>query len=547
MFEENERFHPVISRHGMVASQEALASQVGRDILRRGGNAVDAAVATAFALSVTLPRAGGLGGGGFMLLWLNDKKQALAIDYRETAPKAAHKDMFLKPNGEVDLKLLIDSPLSAGVPGTVAGMTYALKHYGTMSLKEVMQPAIELAQKGFPMTPGLARALQINKKRLARTQAGLQVFYKKEGKEYHIGDRFRQLDLAKSLRRIARSHGRDFYHGRTAKRIVNYMRAHHGIITLDDLKNYRVKITKPIQQKFKGYTIYAMPPPSSGGVSLLQILNILEPLNLYQSGLNSAKTIHLMTEAMNLVYRDRNHYLGDPAFVDIPLKRLLSKAYATKLRNQINRQKHTPAADIAPPYTDNESKQTTHFSIIDAKGNMVANTYTLNYSYGSGLVVPGTGILLNNEMDDFTAKPGIANSFGLVQGKANQIEPNKRPLSSMAPILILDPTGHPWLASGTPGGSRIITTMTQIILNLIVYHLNIATATAMPRMHSQLWPDTLFLEQGLSIDTIRLLEKMGHTIAKVPAMGSVQSVHQFKHHFSGYSDPRRIGALAVGY
>lgn len=548
LFEENERFHPVVERNAMVASQQAIASRVGRDILKQGGNAVDAAVAVAYALTVTLPRGCGLGGGGFMMIWLHDKQKAIAIDYRETAPSAATANMYLDDNGQVVRDKITDSVLSSGVPGTVAGLNLALRKYGTMSLRQVMQPAILLAEKGFKVTPGLERALHMNEKRLIKSEATRRLFFKRHLQPYKIGDRFRQPDLARTLRLIAKQGDKGFYQGTVAKRLVNYVQQHQGIITLQDLKHYRANIVKPLQSDFHGYKIIAMPPPSSGGITTIQILNIIESLPLTTYGLNSAQSIHYLAEAMNLAYHDRNSLLGDPAFVDIPLKKLMSKDYAKQLLKRINPRKHTPPHIIdQSQIAKHESRQTTHFSVADQAGNMVANTFTLNYSYGSGLVVPGTGILLNNEMDDFTAKPGEANAFGLVQGDKNRIEPGKRPLSSMAPIIVLNPQGQAWLASGTPGGSRIITTMVQFLLNVIVHHLNIATATSIPRMHSQLWPDTIFVEQGVSIDTIRLLESMGHRVTPVAVMGSIQTVMKAKRHTLGYSDPRRAGALAIGY
>jgi len=547
LFEENDRFHPVVSKTSMVASQEAHASQVGRDVLKQGGNAVDAAVAMGFSLAVTLPRAGNLGGGGFMLLWLNKSKKMVAIDFRETAPSAASRNMFLDENGEVNNDRLHDSYLSSGIPGTVAGLTLARDKYGSKPLSTLILPAINLAAGGFPVSPGLARAIHSNKDRLSRSVETKKIFFKKQGKEYEIGDLLKQTDLAKSLRLIAHKGPAAFYKGEIAKQLVKVMHDNGGIISQADLKNYKAEIVEPINGSYHGYKIYSMPPPSSGGITMIQILNILEPVPLKQFGFNSAKSIHYMAEAMNLAYRDRNKALGDPAFIEIPYKRLLSKAYAKKLLQSINPTKHTKANLLSSIVSGgNESHQTTHYSVIDKEGNMVAVTYTLNYSFGNALVIPKTGILLNNEMDDFSAKPGTANSFGLIQGEANSIQPGKRPLSSMAPTIILDSKGKPMLATGTPGGPRIITTNVQLILNMLEHNLNLATATSMPRMHSQLWPDKIYLEQGVSYDTQKLLQDMGHDLQRVPAMGSVQSVMQGKRYRIGFSDPRRAGALAIG-
>ncbi|MGJ3495137.1 Gamma-glutamyltranspeptidase precursor [Piscirickettsia salmonis] len=546
--ESSERFHPVWAAQGMVASQEALATKVGRDILAQGGNAVDAAVAVGFALAVTLPRAGNLGGGGFMLVWLNKEHKALAINYREKAPLAASANMYLDKEGNVDRHKITQTYLAAGVPGTVAGLTYALKKYGTMPLKQVIAPAIALARQGIRVTPDLASSLIQAKARLEKSPASQAIFFKKNNQNYQAGDLLTQGDLASSLSLIAQQGGRAFYQGKIAKKIVAAMKTHGGLITLADLKKYQVQELEPIVGHYNGYTIYSMPPPSSGGVTLIELLNILSGFPLKDLGLNSAQSIHLLVEAMNLAYRDRNHYLGDPNFVKMPLKRLASMQYADQLRQQIQWSYHTPSSKIsAKKFDDPESYQTTHYSIIDKDGNMVANTYTLNYSYGNGHVVPGTGILLNNEMDDFTAKPGVPNGFGLVQGEANAVAPEKRPLSSMTPTLVLNPQGQPLLATGSPGGSRIITTVLQVLLNRFTYGLNIASSVAAPRIHSQLWPDVILYEQGISLGTLFKLQEMGHKLQPVDAMGSAQTVEKSQTRGDyGVADPRRSGALAAG-
>lgn len=545
--ESKQRFHPVMGRSAVVSVQEALAAHIGLAILKQGGNAVDAAVAIGFALTVTLPRAGNLGGGGFMLIWLNDKKQAVGLNYRERAPLLATKDMFLNAKGRVDLQAITRTYRAVGVPGTVAGLSLALKKYGTMTLKQVINPAIQLAKNGIIVTQGLAEALCQDKDHLSRSKESKKIFFKADGRCYQVGERLRRPALARTLRLIANRGPQVFYRGEIADAIVKAMKKHQGLITKKDLQQYRAQWVKPVRGVYHGYPIIAMPPPSSGGVTLIQLANILEHFPLATLGVNSAASLHILTEAMNLAYNNRNHYLGDPHFVHIPMRRLLSKKYGKVLAERMNEQHHTPAASIAKiPWDDQESQQTTHFSVLDKEGNMVANTYTLNYSFGNGYTVPGTGILLNNEMDDFTAKPGAANSFGLVQGGANNIAPGKQPLSSMTPTLVLTPEGEPLLALGSPGGAHIITSVLQVIINIIDHHMNIATAVSVPRIHSQLWPDILFYEQGISDDTLRLLQQKGHQLKPSNAMGSVEIVARFNGRQVAFADPRRIGATAVG-
>lgn len=546
--ETEQRFHPVQAASGMVAAQEAIAAQVGLDILKKGGNAVDAAVAVGFALAVTLPRAGGLGGGGFMLIWLNKQHKAVAINYREKAPMAATKTLFVNKDGEIDKDKLLGSYFSSGVPGNVAGLTLALQKYGTMDLEQVIQPAIALASDGISVSQGLAQALTRGHDWLVKSPASKRTFFKADGSAYQVGDNFKQADLARSLTLIQKQGAKAFYQGDIAKHIVEIMRANGGLLSKKDLQAYQAEIVEPVSGNYRGYKVFSMPPPSSGGVTLIETLNILEGFPLQQQGLHSAKSLHEYIEAMNYAYNDRNHYLGDPDFVDMPVSRLTSKSYAKSLRKKINLLRHTPAANISKVSAGNkESRETTHFSVIDKEGNMVANTYTLNFSFGSGYTVPGTGILLNNEMADFAAIPGKADPYGLVTGENNAIAPGKRPLSSMTPTIVLKPNGEPLLATGSPGGSRIITTVMQLLINVIDFHLNIASATNMPRVHSQLWPDQVFYEQGLSPDTIRLLQSMGHQLSRINAMGSLQTVEQAGKKKLGAADPRRVGALAIGY
>ncbi len=542
-----DRFHPVLAENGMVATQEALASEVGRQILRDGGNAVDAAVAVGFALAVTLPRAGNLGGGGFMMIHHAGTGETVALDYREMAPAAATRDLFLDAEGEVDEKRSRFSHQAAGVPGTVAGMAAALERYGTMSLAQVMTPAIRLATEGILVSQDLSDSLKQSAERLQQFPAAAKVFFKADGRPYEPGDRLIQSDLARSLGLIAEQGPEAFYGGEVARLITAEMERHGGLITPADLRAYKAVFRDPVRGTYRGYEIASMPPPSSGGVHLVQILNILEGYPIGELGSNSALTIHLMAEAMRLAYADRSKYLGDPDYSDVPVAGLISKTYAESLRETIDSFRARPSEEVLPgdplPY---ESNETTHYSVMDRAGNLVSNTYTINFSYGSGIMAEGTGILLNNEMDDFSAKPGVPNAYGLLGGEANAIEPGKRPLSSMTPTLVFK-DGRPWLATGSPGGSRIITTTLQILLNVIDHEMNIAEATAAPRVHHQWWPDELRVEPGLSPDTMALLRARGHDVVVKPTMGSTQSIMVTEDGITGASDPRRPGALTIGY
>ena len=539
--------HPVFAHRGMVSTQEATATGIGVDILQKGGNAVDAAVAVGFALAVTLPRAGNIGGGGFMMVHVAESGKTVAIDYREMAPAGATENMYLDAEGKVDKQRARFSYLSVGVPGTVAGMALALEKYGTMSLAEVIAPAISLAHNGITVTPPMADALRRRQKRLSKHEATARIFLHAGGKALASGEQLVQRDLARSLTQIAEQGPDAFYRGEIAGKIAAAMAANGGLITLDDLKNYSAVERAAVQGSYRGYDIYSMPPPSSGGVHLVQLLNILEDYPITFLGHNSADTIHLMTEAMKLAYADRSRYLGDPEFWKVPVAGLTSKAYAAKLREKIALRHATASKDIKSgnplPY---ESNETTHFSIMDSAGNVVSNTYTLNFSFGTGIVAAGTGILLNNEMGDFSAKPGVPNAFGLVGGEANAIEPGKRPLSSMTPTIVFH-NGKAVLATGSPGGSRIITTTLQIIMNVIDHDMNIAAATAAPRIHHQWLPDKLRVEVGISDDTLDLLSARGHEIVVGNAMGSTQTVMRIDQGFFGAADPRRVGALARGY
>ncbi len=542
----NEIFHPVHALHGMVASESLLASEVGRDVLRRGGNAVDAAVATAFALAATLPNAGNLGGGGFMLLHDARSGKDTAIDFRETAPAAATRNMYLDAKGNVIADKSLFTQAAIGVPGTVAGMMYALEHYGTRRRAELIAPAVALAEKGFAVDEQLAVTLDAEQQHLGAWVDSRRIFFK-DGKPLRTGDVLRNPDLGRSMRLISRDGARAFYDGSIGNAIVAEAKAHDGLITAADLKSYKVVEREPVRGDYRGYQIVSMPPPSSGGVHIVQILNILSNFPLKDWGHNSARTIHAEAEAMKLAYADRSEYLGDPDFVRVPVKGLTSPAYARELARKIDPLKATPSSMIRPgrpqPY---ESDQTTQFTIADARGNVVSVTYTLNTSFGSGIVARGTGILLNNEMDDFSVKPGVPNAYGLVGGDANAVQAMKRPLSSMSPTIVLK-DGKPWLATGSPGGARIITTTLQTIVDMIDFGMNPAEAGSAVRIHHQWQPDELRVEKGLNADTTALLAAMGYKVVEQPAMGRTQTIEITPTGFYGYSDPRNPNGAASGF
>ena len=542
----NDIFHPVYGKNGMVASEQGLATQVGLDILKQGGNAIDAAVAVGFALAVVLPNAGNIGGGGFMVLHDDKTGKDVAIDFREIAPAKASRDMYLDNQGNViDGKSLFTHDAS-GVPGTVAGMEYALKKWGTMPLSKVLEPAIKLADKGFIVSDVLAQTLKEEKSTLGKWSASKAIFFK-NGEPLKSGDLLVQKDLAKSLRLIAKQGAKAFYQGEIATKIAKEMQSHGGTMTLEDLKAYKVVERQPIIGDYRGYKVVTMPPPSSGGVHLIEILNMLEHYPIKEDGVNSAKNIHHMAESMKLAYADRSEYLGDPDFVKIPVTGLTSKAYANELVKTIDDNKARLSSNIKPgkpqPY---ESDQTTHFSVMDKAGNAVAVTYTLNLNFGSGIVVEGTGILLNNEMDDFSVKPGVPNAFGLVGGTANAIEAKKRPLSSMTPTIVMK-NNKPWLVTGSPGGARIITTVLQSVVNTIDHEMNPAEAIITPRVHHQWLPDELRVEEGISPDTIKLLQDKGHKVVTKAPMGRIQIIQADDSGFYGYSDPRNPDGKTLGF
>ena len=535
--------HPVIDDDGMVVSQRMIASEVGAQILKDGGNAVDAAVATGLALAVVLPRAGNLGGGGFMIVHLKDKNETIAIDYREKAPAGAFRALFLDEEGNYDKKKAQFSLLSAGVPGSVAGFHHALINYGTLSWEEILKPAIKLAEEGFEIPHDLANTLASKRyrARLSSNEAAAKVFYKEDKSLYVAGEILIQKDLARTLTLLSELGPDAFYKGEIAALIVKEMEKNGGLITLQDLKNYNIVEREPLVGDYKDYKIVSMPPSSSGGTHLIQMLNMLEEFPIKEMGFGSAESIHILAEVMKRAYADRSKYLGDTDFYKVPSS-LTSKEYAKSLNAFISGDKITPSDEVSPgnPYPY-ESPDTTHFSVMDSSGNAVSNTYTLNFSYGSGMMIPGTGMLINNEMDDFSSKPGTFNGYGLLGSEANAIEGNKRPLSSMTPTIIFK-DNEPYMVFGSPGGSRIITTVLQVALNVMDHDMNIAQAVHSPRIHHQWLPEVLMIESGFGADTERLLNEKGYKLYPSTTMGSVQAIMKEGNYFYGSADPRRPSA-----
>ena len=544
----------VLAHNGMVVAQESRAARIGVTILDRGGNAVDAAVAVGFALAVTYPRAGNIGGGGFMVIHLAREHRDIAIDYRETAPAAASATMFLDAQGMRDPKKSRDSGLAVGVPGTVAGLALAHAKYGSgkFTLADLIAPAIDLAEKGFRVEDDLADSLPRAAKRLARWPASASIFLNGD-QPLHEGDRLIQLDLADTLQRIADGGPSNFYSGRTAEQIAQAVRDAGGVMTVADLNKYRAVERPVVRGTYRGYEIVSVPPPSSGGVTLLEMLNILEGYDLAKLG-RGVESFHDMIEAMKRAYADRT-LLGDPDSIKMPIARLISKKYAAALRAGIT-DRSTPAAEIR---ADNkratgEGRNTTHFSIIDRDGNAVANTYTLNFGYGLGLVAAGTGVLLNNELNDFAARLGTAAAtaaHGLVL-KANRPGPGRRPLSSMTPTIVLK-DGKPFLITGSPGSRRIITAVLQVITNVIDFHMGIADAVSAPRLHNQWRPDETYAEPGFDADVLDALRARGHNIVATAPHTAANSIEVVpKGEFSpqayvGAADRRTRGSLAAGY
>jgi gamma-glutamyltranspeptidase/glutathione hydrolase len=537
----------VAAEHGMVVAQEKIAAQIGAGILRQGGNAVDAAVATGFALAVTYPRAGNIGGGGFMVIHSAERGQDITIDYRETAPAATKPDIFLGPDGKPDPAKSRDSALGIGVPGTVAGLALALEKFGSgnFTLAEILKPAIALARDGFVVTDDTADTLSDMYRRMSRWPNSAKAFSKPDGTPLRESDTLVQGDLAAVLSAIAEQGPRGFYEGPIAEKLVKAIGDAGGIMTMDDLKSYQAILRAPVHGTYRGYDIISMPLPSSGGTVLLETLNILEGFPLADMKQGSAASLHLMIEAMKRAYADRARYLGDPAFVDAPTNMLIAKDYAAKQRASIDVARAKPWAEATPAKPVREGSNTTHYSVVDAKGNAVSNTYTLNFPYGVGLVAEGTGILLNNELDDFTAAPGAANAFGLVGFEANLPGPGKRPLSSMSPTIVLK-DGKPVLVTGTPGGSRIISAVTQVIVNSIDYKMNIAAAVAAPRIHHQWLPDNVRAENGFPPEVLAGLTEMGHSVLDTLGQTSANSIAIGPNGPLGAPDPRTRGAWAAG-
>lgn len=543
---------PVRARHGIVASTNEVASQVGVDIMKRGGNAVDAAIAVAFALAVTHPAAGNLGGGGFMMVRLKNGKTT-AIDYREMAPAAATRNIYLDKNGnliEGEGGSLIGYR-AAGVPGTVRGMELALKKYGSRKLTwaQLIEPARRLAN-GFKVTYGLARSLRGNNDYLSQYPETKRI-YLNGGKFYKEGDIFRQPDLAATFMRLQTSGANEFYEGQTARLIVDDVTRHKGLITLQDMRGYVAKERQPVRASYRGYEVISMPPPSSGGAVLIEMLNILEGYDLGKLDAASSERYHLMTEAMRRAFADRAEFMGDSDFVKVPVAGLIDKSYAAKLRSSISSDRASTSIEIsAGQPVGHESEETTHFTVVDAEGNAVANTYTLNNSYGSAAVAKGTGIILNNEMDDFAAKPGTPNMYGLIQGERNAVAPHKRPLSAMTPTFVLRKDGSLWFTVGSPGGPTIINTALCVISNVVDYGMNIQQALDFPRIHHQWLPDELIFEPyGLSGDTQKALRALGHNLAKPRYLGDAEAImiEEKTGVRLGATDPRRSDGLAIGY
>ncbi|KXF79112.1 gamma-glutamyltranspeptidase [Paramesorhizobium deserti] len=501
---------PVEAQHGMVVTAQHLASDIGVETLKNGGNAVDAAVAVGYALAVVYPRAGNIGGGGFMTIRLKDGKTTF-LDFRERAPLASTKTMYLDDKGNPVKGLSTDGYLAVGVPGSVMGLETARTRYGTKSRQELMEPAIKLARDGFVLEQGDAAALAENADTLASDPAAKAIFLKPDGKPYAAGETLAQADLAASLSSVSEQGPDAFYKGAIADAIVKASQENNGILAKEDFEQYQVRELEPVKCNYRGYDISSSPPPSSGGVIICEILNILEGYPISYLGYGSADTVHLMVEAMRHAYVDRNTALGDPDFVENPVAKLLDENYAADIREKISPFKAGVSQDLMPKGFG-ESTETTHYSIIDDEGNAVAVTYTLNGSFGAGVVAPGTGILLNNEMDDFTAKPGVPNLYGLIQGEANAIAPKKTPLSSMSPTIVAK-DGKPFMVIGSPGGARIITITLEAIINVIDHGMNIQEAIDAPRIHHQWLPDKVYMEPyGLSPDTRRLLTGMGYNV-----------------------------------
>ena len=538
--------HPVYSQTGMGAAQNRIPAEIGAQVLADGGNAVDAAIAVGFALADTLPRAGNIGGGGFMLVYDAESDTSTAIDYREMAPLGATRDMFLDASGNADPNVSRNSHKATGVPGTVAGFYYAHKEFGKLPWQRLVQPAVDLARDGIIVNQDLSSQLKNRQRRLCIDDTSCAYFYKPGKVPYEMGERFMQTDLANTLQLIADEGADAFYHGAIAEKIAAEMESGGGLVDMASLAAYEPVIREPLRGVYRGHEIVAMPPTSSGGVHILQMLNILEHFPIAEFGAGSANEIHVLAEVMRLAFADRSEHLGDPDFHDVPVDWLTSEKYAAELAATIDMNKARPSSEVKPGVpVAAESEDTTHFSVIDVQGNMVSSSYTLNLSYGSGIAVAGAGFLLNNEMEDFVSKPGVPNVFGLLGGEANAVQPLKRPLSSMTPVMVFK-DGEPFMATGSPGGARIITAVLQMIVNVIDHGRGIADAANMARIHHQWWPEQGHVESGHSPETIKILRERGHKVVNSQSTyTSLQTVGKKDGLFLGAADPRRPDAAAV--
>ena len=538
----------VTSEYGVVSSRSELASQAGAEVMNEGGNAIDAAVATAFTLAVTYPAAGNLGGGGFMVIYLHDGS-GYALDFREMAPLAATRDMFLDEEGEYDPERALRSRMASGVPGSVAGLLAAQEKLGNLEREAVLARAIEIAENGFSIPADIAKRIQDRRDIWLRSEGSKAIFLKFEDEEYenyNAGDLFVQTDLANTLKRISKEGRKGFYEGTTANLIVEEMQRGNGLITHEDLKKYTPVWREPILGTYRDYRIYSMPPPSSGGVLLVQMLNMLEKFDVKKSGYSTVETMHLMSEIERRAYADRATHLGDSDFYPVPIENLTSKDYALSRIEDFTPTKALKSEAIQAGAARGENLETTHLSVIDKDGNAVALTTTLNSGYGNGFVVKGAGFLLNNEMDDFSAKPGVPNQFGLVGAEANAIEPKKRMLSSMTPTIVVNRDLDYVLVTGSPGGSTIITTVLQIIVNCLDHKMTLSEAVTAPRFHHQWLPDQITLElAGFDDKVIEKLRSLGHTIVNRTVIGDANSAQKLGETIIGVSDPRNNGG-AVG-
>lgn len=538
---------PVQAPHAMVVTAQHLATKVGVDILKAGGNAIDAAVAVGYALAVVQPCCGNIGGGGFMIVHLASGEDVF-LNFREKAPLAATPTMFQDDNGKVIDGLSSSSWKAIGIPGSVMGLNAALAKYGSMSRAEVMAPAIRLAEEGYVLRKGDVKILHTSTDKFRAHPNAAEIFLN-DGQPWQVGDRLVQKDLADTLKRIAKLGNPGFYEGPVAEALVEASQSHGGLFTMRDFDNYSVEWRQPIDCKYQGYEIISAAPPSSGGVTICEILQIVEPYPLHEWGYASTKATHYIVEAERHAFADRNTYLGDPNFVDNPIAELLSAAHADEIRSHIQPHQATPSSEVEGSLGDPEGMHTTHYSVVDSQGNAVAVTYTINYLFGMGGIAGDTGFFLNNEMDDFTAKPGVPNGFGLVQGVINQVEPGKRPLSSMSPTIVLK-DGELFMVTGSPGGSTIITTALQTILNVVDFGMNMQQAVNAPRFHHQWLPDVVMVEPGyLTAETRNELEAMGYSFKQRPSWGAAEAILRSPQTgmLEGATDPRRAAGLAAGY